>query len=251
MLPGRTSTTKCIILWLCMISMDLATLGANNKIIINNSERYDQVTPRASSQGSDSCYDSFRLELGWCCPHQPHGARHGKDAPKMCALSWGALYLDQNLTRRMRRWRCAFFSKPPSFYVRSPVKHKLISKQLGVLPDEQSVPWPRCICMQWNTFRTENSENPTFLGQGGPRHSDNVSAKTCYTSGRKIIYRSRSRSDRSYRSYGSYSCRYEMLWRICMCGVQIQPRRHVLDHANRTAPIRQHELDHTDLCWHI
>ena len=35
-----------------------------------------------------------------------------------------------------------------------------------------------------------------------------------------------------------------MLWRICV--VQIQPRKHVLDHADYTAPTRQHELDHTD-----
>ena len=37
------------------------------------------------------------------------------------------------------------------------------------------------------------------------------------------------------------TCRYNMLCRIC--GVQIQPRRHVLDHhADYTAPTRQHEL---------
>ena len=29
--------------------------------------------------------------------------------------------------------------------------------------------------------------------------------------------------------------------------VQIQPRKHALDHADRTAPTRQHESDHTDL----
>ena len=28
--------------------------------------------------------------------------------------------------------------------------------------------------------------------------------------------------------------------------VQIQPRKHVLDHAHYTALTRQHELDHTD-----
>ena len=28
--------------------------------------------------------------------------------------------------------------------------------------------------------------------------------------------------------------------------VQIQPMKHVLDHAEYTAPTRQHELDHTD-----
>ena len=35
-----------------------------------------------------------------------------------------------------------------------------------------------------------------------------------------------------------------MLCRICI--VQIQPRKRVLDHADCTAPTRQHELDHTD-----
>ena len=35
--------------------------------------------------------------------------------------------------------------------------------------------------------------------------------------------------------------------RLCrICVVQIQPRKHVLDHAGYTAPTRQHELDHTD-----
>ena len=66
------------------------------------------------------------------------------------------------------------------------------------------------------------------------------------------------RSYRSYRSYTSYTdqidhdlyhlqilpCRYEMLCRICT--VHIQPRKHVLDHADYTVPTRQHELDHTD-----
>ena len=37
----------------------------------------------------------------------------------------------------------------------------------------------------------------------------------------------------------------EVLCRICTA-VQIQPRKHVLDHADHTAPTRQHELDHTD-----
>ena len=40
------------------------------------------------------------------------------------------------------------------------------------------------------------------------------------------------------------TCPYEMLCRICI--VQIQPRKHVLDHAGCTAPIRQHEVDPTD-----
>ena len=31
-----------------------------------------------------------------------------------------------------------------------------------------------------------------------------------------------------------------------ICVVQIQPRKHALDHAGYTAPTRQHELDHTD-----
>ena len=35
-----------------------------------------------------------------------------------------------------------------------------------------------------------------------------------------------------------------MLCRICI--VQIQPRKHVLDHAVFVAPTRKHELDHTD-----
>ena len=35
-----------------------------------------------------------------------------------------------------------------------------------------------------------------------------------------------------------------MLCRIC--AVQIQPREHVLDHADYAGPTRQHELDHTD-----
>ena len=35
-----------------------------------------------------------------------------------------------------------------------------------------------------------------------------------------------------------------MLYRICT--VQVQPRKHVLDHADYTAPTRQHGLDHTD-----
>ena len=39
-------------------------------------------------------------------------------------------------------------------------------------------------------------------------------------------------------------CRVEMLCRICV--VQIQPRKHGLDHADYTVPTRQHELDHTD-----
>ena len=30
------------------------------------------------------------------------------------------------------------------------------------------------------------------------------------------------------------------------CTVQIQPRKHVLDHADYAAPTRQHEVDHTD-----
>ena len=34
-----------------------------------------------------------------------------------------------------------------------------------------------------------------------------------------------------------------MLCRICI--VQIQHKEHVLDHAEDTAPTRQHELDHT------
>ena len=37
------------------------------------------------------------------------------------------------------------------------------------------------------------------------------------------------------------TCRYEMLCRICL--VQIQSRKHALDHADYTAPTRQHELD--------
>ena len=40
------------------------------------------------------------------------------------------------------------------------------------------------------------------------------------------------------------SCRYEMLCRICT--VHIQSRKHVIDHADCTAPTLQHELDHTD-----
>ena len=40
------------------------------------------------------------------------------------------------------------------------------------------------------------------------------------------------------------TCRREMLRRICV--VQIQSRKHVLDHAGYTAPARQAELDHTD-----
>ena len=36
----------------------------------------------------------------------------------------------------------------------------------------------------------------------------------------------------------------ELLCKICM--VQIQPRKHVVDHADYTAPTRQHELDRTD-----
>ena len=39
------------------------------------------------------------------------------------------------------------------------------------------------------------------------------------------------------------TCRYEMCG---ICIVQIQPRKHVLDHAGYTASTRQHELDHTD-----
>ena len=35
-----------------------------------------------------------------------------------------------------------------------------------------------------------------------------------------------------------------MLCRICT--VQIRPRKHLLDHAEDTAPTLQHELDHTD-----
>ena len=40
------------------------------------------------------------------------------------------------------------------------------------------------------------------------------------------------------------TCRYDMLCRIYT--VQIQLRKHVPDHADCTAPTRQHELDHTD-----
>ena len=36
----------------------------------------------------------------------------------------------------------------------------------------------------------------------------------------------------------------DMLRRVCT--VQIQPRKHLLDHAGYTAPTRQHGLDHTD-----
>ena len=36
----------------------------------------------------------------------------------------------------------------------------------------------------------------------------------------------------------------ELLCRICT--VQIQPRKYVLDHADYTAPTRQHERDPTD-----
>ena len=42
---------------------------------------------------------------------------------------------------------------------------------------------------------------------------------------------------------------YEMLRMICI--VQVQPRRYVLDHADYTAPTRQHELDRTDHTDHI
>ena len=35
-----------------------------------------------------------------------------------------------------------------------------------------------------------------------------------------------------------------MLCRICVA--QIQPKKHVLDRVDYTAPTRQHELDHTD-----
>ena len=38
----------------------------------------------------------------------------------------------------------------------------------------------------------------------------------------------------------SYLCRYRVLRRIC--AVQIQTRKHVLDHADHTALIRQHDL---------
>ena len=44
------------------------------------------------------------------------------------------------------------------------------------------------------------------------------------------------------------TCRRDMLCRICV--VQIQPRKHVPDHAGYTAPTRQHELDHTDRTDH-
>ena len=47
-------------------------------------------------------------------------------------------------------------------------------------------------------------------------------------------------TDKSSRSI----CRYGMLCRTCI--VQTQPTKHVLDHVGRTAPTRQHELDHTD-----
>ena len=40
------------------------------------------------------------------------------------------------------------------------------------------------------------------------------------------------------------ACCCEMLRRICVS--QIQRRKHALDHADCTAPTRQHELDHTD-----
>ena len=40
------------------------------------------------------------------------------------------------------------------------------------------------------------------------------------------------------------TCHYEMLCRICK--VQIHPTKCVLDHAEFTAPTRQHELDNTD-----
>ena len=39
-------------------------------------------------------------------------------------------------------------------------------------------------------------------------------------------------------------CRYDILCRIRI--VQIQPKKHILDHADFTTSIRQHELDHTD-----
>ena len=43
------------------------------------------------------------------------------------------------------------------------------------------------------------------------------------------------RSDRSRsRSSRSETCRYEMVYRVCT--IQIQPRKHVLDHADWTAP---------------
>ena len=41
-----------------------------------------------------------------------------------------------------------------------------------------------------------------------------------------------------------------MLCKICrmcrICRVQIQPGKHVLDHADYAGPTRQHELDHTN-----
>ena len=52
-------------------------------------------------------------------------------------------------------------------------------------------------------------------------------------------------SDRSRsRSFSILTSRYEMLCRICT--VQIQPKKHVLDHADHTAPTRKHEPHHTD-----
>ena len=46
------------------------------------------------------------------------------------------------------------------------------------------------------------------------------------------------------------------LCRICagsvsICRVQIQPRKYAPGRADRTAPTRQHELDHTDLPWSV
>ena len=56
------------------------------------------------------------------------------------------------------------------------------------------------------------------------------------------------RTDRSDRSR-SRSSRSQPVVIICCAGsvtTQIQPRKRVPDHADYTAPIRQHERDHTD-----
>ena len=52
----------------------------------------------------------------------------------------------------------------------------------------------------------------------------------------------RSRSRSSVSSRNSYGCRNEMFCGICIPRVQVQSRKHELEHTERPAPTRQHEL---------